>query len=290
MYWVKQKIGYWCDEIRHKKALGQEIGIAVLDTGISLHPDVKDRISGFRDEVGRRLLPYDDNGHGTHVAGILAGKRDGMAPLADLIVCKVLDANGDGSVRDMLCAIRWILGNQERYHIRVVNISAGMSMRSDEPDERAMIEGVEMLWDAGLVVVAAAGNRGPGKSTVTTPGTSSKVITVGSVPGERQRSRYSGEGPTRDCVCKPDLLAPGTRIFSCNHRYGSNHAPRYVEKSGTSMSTPVVAGAIADLLSLYPDMTNVEVKLRLRKSCRDLGLPVNQQGQGMIDIPALFRG
>lgn len=268
-----------------RKTIKAPVTIALLDTGVAPHPDLQGQIVTFQDALHGGQIPYDDSGHGTHVAGILAGKGIGMAPEAKLAVWKVLDQKGDGSVERMLCAIEWILRYHREYGIRVVNISAGMTDASDTWEIRKLIEGVEALWDAGLVVVAAAGNKGPGKGTVTAPGTSPKIITVGSLPEGRGMGSYSGQGPTRNCVCKPDVLAPGSRIFSCNFRYGKRGEIRYVPKSGTSMATPVVAGAIAGWLMRYPDMTNVEVKLRLFESCVKLQLPREQQGWGMLWVP-----
>ena len=154
----------------------------------------------------------------------------------------------------------------------------------------ALVRGVDAAWDDGLVVVVAAGNNGPGRMTVTTPGISRKVITVGcsdddkevNVMGTRMVD-YSGRGPTGACICKPEILAPGAAIISC-----CNEDCRYSVKSGTSMSTPIVAGAIALLLEKYPDMTNRDVKLRLRERAVDLGLPKNRQGWGMLDVERLL--
>lgn len=270
------------------KPIKEPVTIALLDTGVTPHPDLRGQIVTFQDVLHGGRIPYDDSGHGTHVAGILAGKRVGMAPEAKLAVWKALDRNGDGSVERMIRAIDGILRCHRKYGIRVVNISAGMTDTSDTWEIRRLLEGVEELWDAGLVVVAAAGNKGPGKGTVTAPGTSPKIITVGSLPDGRKKGSYSGQGPTRNCVCKPDVLAPGSRIFSCNSRYERRGEPLYVPKSGTSMATPVVAGAIASLLMRYPDMTNVDVKLRLFESCIKLELPQKQQGFGMLWVPGMM--
>ena len=148
---------------------------------------------------------------------------------------------------------------------------------------------MDAAWDAGLVVVVAAGNNGPGQRTITTPGISRKVITVGcsddykevDVAGNRMID-YSGRGPTNACILKPDIVAPGSNIVSCANQSGS-----YTRKSGTSMSTPLVSGAVALLLEKYPEMTNLDVKLRLRERAVDLGLPRNQQGWGLLDVERL---
>lgn len=290
-------MNYWCDETVMGKFLGQGIGVAVLDSGISLHPDFDYRISGFKDMTKENKMIYDDNGHGTHVAGIIGGSGklskggySGMAPKCRLIIVKVLDGNGDGEVEHVIRGIRWVLENRERYGIRIVNISVGTLPHVADKEEEELVRAAEKLWDAGLVVVAAAGNYGPQEGSVTTPGISKKIITVGSSNDQkesntfgRQKKNYSGRGPTKECVVKPDLVAPGSGVISCNGKYNKNVKP-YISKSGTSMATPIVSGAIAVLLSKYPQMSNVEVKMRLRETCVDLGLDKNQQGWGLLNV------
>ena len=146
---------------------GKHVGVCVLDTGIFPHIDFTGRILAFQDFIGHRIRPYDDNSHGTHVCGIIGGdgrasegRIRGIAPGCSLIVLKVLDRTGNGRKEDVLQAFRWILENKRYYGIRVVNISVGTTCRRAE-DHRVLIAGVEQLWDAGLVVVAAAGNQGP---------------------------------------------------------------------------------------------------------------------------------
>ena len=129
-------------------------------------------------------------------------------------------------------------------------------------------------------MVAAAGNQGPRSGSVTAPGSSRKIITVGSSDLLTGRTAISGRGPTSECICKPDLVAPGNRILSCAP--GTDFA--YGVKSGTSMSTPLVSGAVALLLQKYPTLTNVEIKRCLKESARDLGLPRNLQGSGELNM------
>ena len=276
---------------------GRGIGVAVLDTGCFPHEDYQERIAAFFDMVRRRRLPYDDNGHGTHVCGIIAGDGSaskgrfcGIAPGCHLIPVKVLDKRGGGYVSDVLAGLHTIMQQRERYNIRIINVSVGSFSGRSMNENSALVRGVEEAWDSGFTVVVAAGNMGPKSGTITTPGISRKVITVGcsddhqevNVMGNRM-SDYSGRGPTRACICKPDIVAPGAAIKSCSPGGG------YAVKSGTSMATPYVSGAIALLLEQHPEMSNRDVKLFLRERAVDLGLPRNQQGWGLLDIPSLLR-
>ena len=292
---VKERIH--CRDVFSIGLTGKGIGVAVLDTGIFPHKDFGDRIIGFADMVNGRVKPYDDCGHGSHICGIIGGsgfasdgRYQGMAPECNLVSVKVLDQKGNGYVTDVLAGINWILDRKEMLGIRIVNISVGAGGRKKISENSALVRGVNRVWDAGLVVVVAAGNNGPRRMSVTTPGISRKVITVGCsddnlevVVGGRRMVDYSGRGPTMDRICKPDLVAPGCRVVSC----GVN-VDQYVVKSGTSMSTPIVSGAIALLLEKYPEMTNRDVKLKLRESSRDIGLPRNQQGWGILDVERLL--
>lgn len=298
--------------------LGKGIGVAVVDTGITLHKDfVEDgnRVKAFVDFIDREEEPYDDNGHGTHVAGIIGGsgysskgKYTGVAPACHFIGVKVLDQRGDGNISDVLAGLQWIIDNRVKYNIRIVNISVGTTSKDNMDENSLLVQGVNAVWDSGIVVVVAAGNNGPGPMSISTPGISRKVITVGSsddnvtveVFGNKTKD-YSGRGPTPYCIKKPDIVAPGSSIISCNiNRYSvrgrnnrmklntSDYPMMYTIKSGTSMATPVVSGAIALLLSAHPELTNREVKLRLRNSAVDLGQHWEKQGWGLLNVKKLL--
>lgn len=285
-----------------RRYTGRGIGLAVMDTGAFLHPDFRDRVVGFQDVVRHKRECYDDNGHGTHIMGIAAGdgrlsggQCAGMAPGAKLVAVKVLDWRGNGSVEHVLAGVDYLLENQERLGIRVVNISMGAFDEEGMDEDSELVRGVERLWDAGMVVLAAAGNNGPAPMTIATPGISRKLITVGCsddnketrINGSQMRD-YSGRGPTQACICKPDVVAPGCEIISCNRMVRATDPP-YTVKSGTSMATPMVAGAIACLLEKYPAMTNAQVKLRLRDSCVKLNLPESKQGWGALSLTNLMK-
>lgn len=303
-----------------RNIMGENVGVAVVDTGICMHKDFtegKNRIRAFYDLIHGRIEPYDDNGHGSHVSGIIGGngflsggRYCGVAPKCDIISIKVLDQKGDGNISDVLAGLQWIIDNKSKYNIRVVNISVGTTTKDNADENSLLVKGVNAVWDAGIAVVVAAGNNGPGPMSISTPGISRKVITVGSSDDRitvelfgNKTMDYSGRGPTASCVKKPDIVAPGSNIVSCGtmknyqrYRYNVLNNPRndytnlmYTVKSGTSMATPIVTGAIALLLSVYPSLTNKEVKLKLRDCAIDLGYPWSKQGWGLLNIPKLLQ-
>ena len=269
---------------------GKNIRVVTLDTGVYLHPDLRQNVVGFLDFVAMKRACYDDNGHGTHVAGILGGSGQmsggilsGIAPLCRFVIVKVLDQKGEANVASILAGLKWVEMNHRKYKIRIVNLSAGAGENLEPGKEKMLIEAVEHLWDLGLVVVVSLGNNGPGEGTIAIPGNSRKVITVGAVKTEKaEKGSCSGAGPTKECVVKPDVIAPGYQIISCNSQiHGKKDA--YTVKSGSSMATPVVSGAVALLMEKYPRVTNVEVKLRLRETC--IHLPgAGEQGWGMLNV------
>lgn len=300
---VREQVGAEYIDLRSWQRHG--VTVAVLDTGMAAHPDLAGRVDAFFDFVrgsGRETVCYDDNGHGTHVCGILCGdghmsdgRYRGIAPDSRLVVCKVLDQQGDGSMEHMLQGILFLEKNYRLYDIRVVNISVGIGQLKDRKKVSELAGAIQRLWRLGLVVVCAAGNKGPGENTISAVGNGEKVIMVGCHDGNYRRgepgscSLYSGRGQEGGRVRKPDLVAPGTDIISCNAFYRKKGQWRYyVAKSGTSMATPVVAGCAALLLQKEPYLSNDQVRERLIYSARDLGEPWNQQGWGMVNLKNLI--
>lgn len=285
------------EDLHRRKILGRGITVAVMDSGICYHPDYSDRVICFRDFVGSKKECYDDASHGSHVTGILggdgkmsSGKYRGIAPECDLIHLKVLDQNGIGKIKDSIAALEWILHNYKKYNIRVLNFSVGTMMKEEDEDGKQLIQWVEKVWDCGIVVVVAAGNMGPEQGSITIPGTSRKVITVGFYDDEQKSVSggiryYSGRGPTNTCICKPEVTAPGADIVSCSNLSCNRF---YCSKSGSSMATPVVAGGVALLLSKNPWLSNVEVKMKMRYAVDDLGLPKEKQGWGRLNLVKLL--
>lgn len=297
---------------RSLKLTGKGIGIAIFDTGLGKHPDLtlqNSRLCAFVDTVNHRNDFYDDNGHGTHITGIIAGnghasngKYEGIAPDSHFIMIKVLNQKGEGNIEDVLAGIRWLLAHYKEYNIRIVNISLGSSRGKYFDESSPLVRGVEALWEEGLIVLTAAGNHGPAPHTIGAPGNSRKIITVGAsdVMQTGNGRDYSGRGPTESCIKKPDIVAPGSNIVSCQpiqtvspglygHTYDMySREMLYHSRSGTSMSTPVASGCIALLLQQRPYLSNREVKIQLKKTAVDLGYDHSRQGWGMIRLDRLL--
>ena len=164
---------------------------------------------------------------------------------------KILDRRGNGRKQDILAAIDWVCKERIRLNIRILNISVGTTEQEKTVDD-LLVQAVERAWDDGITVVTAAGNLGPAPGSITAPGSSRKVITVGAGDLLEPRRGISGCGPTRDCVCKPDLVAPGKRLISCAP---GRSRKEYVVKSGTSMAAPRVSGAVALALERVPSLS-----------------------------------
>ncbi len=290
---------------------GKGIGIAIIDTGIYPHPDFlrpTNRIKAFKDFVDKKELPYDDNGHGTFVAGVAAGsgyqsrgKYQGIAPEADIIALRALNKNGSGNTSDILAAIQWVADHQKEKNIRVLSMSLGTDANRLSTND-AMIRGVEALWDRGITVVVAAGNAGPKPSTITSPGVSSKVITVGAVDDKRTPdisddtiAEFSSRGPVGMRI-KPDIVAPGVKVISVNtdkeYKSGQRNILAkvpYTTMSGTSVATPIVSGSVALLLEKYPSWTPKQIKEALMDNAIPIEKNSNAEGRGIINLERIFR-
>jgi serine protease AprX len=272
-----------------------------LDTGIGNHPDFGNRVIAFADFVNGRTGRYDDSGHGTHVAGCIGGSGylsggvyRGIAPTCRLCVGKVLDHNGEGSIESMYRGLSWVLQNRERFQIRVLNISVGIGKDSSPERMRELLALLDEVWEQNIAVICAAGNNGPREGSISPLGSSRRVITVGCHEGgyfgKRQDlcENYSGRGSMEWLYRKPDVVAPGTDVVSCNAGWRRNgrgeYRGAYTKKSGTSMATPIVSGAAALYLQKNPYDNNEQVKRKMIYSARDMGDPWNKQGWGMIDV------
>ena len=285
------------DRIHRKGIKGSGVTVAVLDTCMYMHKDLKQSMVYFHDCVKYNSRPYDDNSHGTHVCGIIAGSGKagnglyrGMAPEAGILPVKVLNQTGRGESEKIIEGIQWILDNKTRFNIKIANISVGTDSTCCSDEGSSLVQAVNSMWDAGITVIASAGNNGPGNNTITTPGISRKIITVGTNDIMwhmdslgRKKGTYSGKGPTFCNISKPDIIAPGSRIVSCYYRSDS-----YTSKSGTSMSTPIVAGAAALVFSYNKTLTNNEFKELLCRSATDMGLDRYTQGCGMVNPAGLL--
>lgn len=243
------------------------VKVAVVDTGINTnHPDLFGNLKGGMSAVSYTRSYNDDNGHGSHVAGIIAAVNNsigviGVAPAADLYAVKVLDRNGSGYLSDIIEGLQWVVAN----HINVVNMSLGTSSYSASFDSA-----VRQTIASGAVVVAAAGNSGPSANTVMYPAKFAGVIAVSATNSDSSNTiaSFSSRGP------EVDLAAPGVSVFSTYKNQS------YATLSGTSMASPHVAGVAALVLSspIGADDLNAnglwdpnEVELRLERTAQDLG-------------------
>ncbi|MBQ8627761.1 MAG: S8 family peptidase [Agathobacter sp.] len=273
------------NRVYHEGYTGKGVRIALLDTGAFMHRELKQRIIFFRDYVNNKADCYDDNGHGTHIAGIMCGKECGMAPDAELLVFKILDKQGNGRTQDALKALDWIYQNHRTYNIKILNFSMGYMPNANAKLQNQLLDKLDKIWDEGVIVITAAGNNGPEENSVTVPGISRKVITVGVSDEDNTVSKreygYGGRGPTACCIVKPEILAPGTNVLSL-----SKEENKYIKKSGTSMAAPVVSGALALALEKKRDISPVEMKLLLYDTVMNRG---KNQAWGVLDVDNLIK-
>jgi serine protease AprX len=297
---------------KKQKLTGKGVNIAILDTGVYRHPDLTrpaNRIIGFKDFINHRKMPYDDNGHGTHIAGDAAGngwmskgKYKSPAPEAGIVGVKVLDRNGDGYDSTIIKGIEWCIANRKRLKLRILSMSFGGTVNSSCADD-PLCQAVEKAIKAGLTVVIAAGNSGPRRGTIESPGTSPSAITVGAVDDRRTLTQkddritwYSSRGPAPGGRKKPDLVAPGETIISLRAPRSKldrelpylRIAKDYFVLSGTSVSTPIVSGVIAQLLQRNPSLSPKQVKCILKKNTFSLNLKPNTAGCGEINARFLL--
>lgn len=279
---------------------GKNVTVAIIDTGISPHADLiypTNRIVGFKDFVNNETRMYDDNGHGTHCAGILAGsgyaskgKYKGIAPEANILSIKVLDDNGNGNTSDILSTVQWIIENKEVYKTRIINFSLGAIAQFREKRD-PLVKAANRAIENDMIVIAAVGNSGPLKNTILSPATSRHVISVGALDDKRTPelnddiiAEFSSRGPTIDRIKKPDLIAPGVNITSLSN----TNLTGYTNLSGTSMSAPMVSGAAALLLNENPNYTHYDIKRKLLNACSRIKASAYEQGAGVLDISRIF--
>ncbi|HEX7139697.1 MAG TPA: S8 family peptidase, partial [Vicinamibacterales bacterium] len=287
---------------------GQGVVVAVVDSGIdATHPALAKKVIGAVSLVSGDPSTNDAFGHGTHVAGIIAGSGapaarvtplylGGVAPGAQLVNVRVLGADGSGLTSDVIAGIDWVVQNRAKYNIRAMNLSLGHPVTEPSATD-PLCEAVARAVNAGIVVVASAGNAGvaadgrPILGGIMSPGNSPLAITVGATNTQGTAPRnddtiatYSSRGPTRyDFAVKPDLAAPGNKIVSLESAgsYLPSHYPylykagvganSYMQLSGTSMSAPMVSGATALLLQGVPTLSPAQVKLALQAGATYMG-------------------
>jgi len=267
--------------------------VAILDTGADPNhrslDDMDDdiftldpKIIAFKDFVNGKEEVYDDHGHGTHCASLIAGTGDrgGVAPGAELVVIKVMDEDGACYLSDALTALDWILEKQGELGIDVISFSVGGEGPSD--GSTLLDSACDRMVDEGIVMCVAAGNSGPAVRSIVTPGTAEKVITVGAMYPTGEIFQRSSRGPTPDNRVKPDLVAVGVNVTSA--RSGTLRGEGNMD--GTSMAAPQVAGAAAVILEKQPALDPAGVKRVLLGSADDVGLsgPDNNYGYGALNL------
>ena len=262
---------------------GSGVTVAVLDTGVTHVPELGERVLARVD-----LTPegdgYDRYGHGTHMSGIIAGDGDsaegawrGVAPGVNVVSVKVAAWNGATDVSAVIAGLEWVAAHREQYGIRVVNISFGTDS-SQKYLEDPLDFAVERLWDAGILVVVSAGNRGAGGSKIDKPADDPFVLTVGAADlrstvstSDDRVAPFSSCGPTGDGVAKPDLVAPGVNIVSSRAPGSTLDAMRPEARvgesgfkgTGTSQAAAVVSGIAALMFEAQPSLTPDEAKAAL---------------------------
>lgn len=265
-----------------KSYTGKGVTVALIDTGAdSDHEALAGKILAFKDFVNNQTSAYDDNGHGTHCASLIAGKMGtGVAPGADLVVVKVMDRSGACYTSDALKALDWCLENKDLYGIRVISFSVG----GENPSEGVSLldEACNKMVQEGMVMCVAAGNSGPDDSSIVIPGDAENVITVGAVDISGEIFKLSSRGPTANGEVKPDLVAQGVDVVSA--LAWSKNGKSSV--SGTSMAVPQVSGAAAVLEEADEDLGPADVKRVLLKTADDLGPPGqdNTYGYGALNL------
>jgi hypothetical protein len=274
---------------------GEGIVIAIIDCGIDYnHPALGKgfgkgfKVIGGYDFVYNDNDPMDDNGHGTHVAGIVAGNNEkiqGVAPNASLLAYKVLDASGSGFESNIISAVERAA---DPNHDGLTDDKAdiiNMSLGGDGTPDDALSIASDNATACGIVVCVAAGNNGGIRfKSISSPGNARSVITVGASDKKDVMASFSSKGPNTDIyTIKPDLLAPGVSISSSlpNNSYGSN--------DGTSMACPHVAGVCALLKKTHPKWTPEEIKSAIMITAKDLGYEAMVQGAGRIDALAAIK-
>lgn len=285
---------------------GKGVKVAVVDTGVDTeHPDISGKVLATKDFTGTRY--QDDVGHGTHVAGAIAGTGNiyrGVAPDAQIIAARVLSRRG-GYSDDVLAGISWAVDQGAN----VINLSLG---GPGDPSDVLSME-CNVLMKEGIVVCVAAGNSGPEPGTIGSPGCAELPITVGAVDKDSKLTFYSSRGPVSDSVTgktitKPDVLACGGGYdpdAECHYDFGiistkssrmrksactleigkGKEAVKYEKMSGTSMACPHIAGVAALLLQAMGTPTSesaTRIKEALMITARDIGLSPNEQGTGII--------
>jgi len=309
------------DTLHTAGTTGSGITIAVLDSGLWKNPadNWGSRVLAsvdFVDGANGAAFTGDNNGHGTHVTSIaasgrmnIAGEYYGIAPKSNVVSVRAFHDDGSATYLDVIAGLNWIVANKKTYNIRIVNLSFGAPPNSfywDDPLNQAVMK----AWQAGIVVVASAGNSGPTAMSIGVPGNVPYVITAGAFTDnftpydatDDKLASFSSTGPTYEGFVKPEVVAPGGHIVASMPSssylvtlFGAKMAPYQTlfTMSGTSQAAAVTTGVVALMLQSQPSLTPDQVKCKLMAAARpavdasgNLAYSVFQQGSGQINATA----
>lgn len=303
------------DRLWSEGVTGRNVTVALIDTGVyAEHPDLQSSTGSrvvhcedFSHESGTAAHCKDTFGHGTFMAGLIAGngassngRYTGAAPEANVVSVKAAGFDGSTDVSTILAGIQWVVSHKDAYNIRALNLSLG----SDSPQDYRLSPlnyAVERAWNSGIVVVVSSGNSGPGASTVMKPGDDPYVVTVGASNDEGtlridddRVPVFSSRGPTRsNGFAKPDLVSPGVHTVSLrspgsaiDQQFGTDArvGTHYFKGTGTSMATATVTGVVAQILQAQPGLNPNQVKYRLTDTARPIAdIDPYAAGHGIVD-------
>lgn len=297
--WGLDQIGLPQLKQTHPQVTGRGVRIGLIDTGIDpTHRDLKGRTVLFRNFLdsssSKPADPFDDNGHGTHVAGTMVGGTSsriaiGVAPEADLVVAKAFSAMGSAQDSQLLLALQWMVDPDgdplTADGVRVINNSWNFndSYVGKNPEDEPFCLAIEKLEELGILTVFSSGNSGPNPGSVQIPGSCPQALTVGATDENDSVPSFSSRGPVqwrKVQLAKPDLVAPGVKVLSA-------YPGMFMTRSGTSMAAPHVTGALALLAQEHPNLSPRDLKgILVQKYTKDIGVagPDFESGHGRLDL------
>ena len=288
--------------------IGNGVTVAIIDSGIYPHPDLTEpdnKIIAFKDFVNDYNKPYDDTGHGTAIAGIIAGNGkvdsdcEGIAPGINIVAVKVLDKHNKANLQRLIEGIEWVIDNKEVFNILIMNISISLEIDGSW-DINLLNAVIKKAIDKGILIITSVGNcYTPQCSKKYSPANIEGVVTVGAISEMQYNTYFEYSVANFSCwwnsdgISKPDLVAPGMNILTLKsdlYYKGDNNFQMqelknyYIKHTGTSQATAVVSGVAAILFEKNSNATSQEIIQILKERCFKIISPLEQQGNGFIYI------